>query len=351
MLTFLAFLGVFGLLVLVHEMGHFTVAKLAGVRVLEFGMGFPPKLLRFRKGETLYTLNAIPLGGFVKMAGEEDPSESRSLAGKPIPVRALVISAGALMNIVLALVLFAVVFMVPKDMYIGDVRVTQVGENSPASAAGVLPGDIFRKVNGQQIESLHDLSAQFRLRTGAAASVELERNGQPVKTSIVPRWKPPSGQGATGVVIEIANGHVVSSSKSFFPAFGAAARQLVETMVLMKNEVTSWFVGTSEPEFAGPIGIAQMTGEVAGLGFLPLLDLAALLSLNLGILNILPLPALDGGRLFFILVEVLRRGKRIPAKKEALVHLGGFVLLITTVLIISYFDILRIVRGDSLLGG
>jgi len=241
--------------------------------------------------------------------------------------------------------------MVPQNTVVGDVSITKVAEGSPASAAGLQPGDIVRKVNGQAILNYGDLTYQLRLRTGATATMALERDGARVVANVVPRWKPPTGQGATGIAVDMTGAHTEKLSKSFFPAVGSGARRTIEMLVMMKNEITGWFIGTSTPQLAGPIGIAQLTGEVAGLGIIPLVELAALLSLNLAILNILPLPALDGGRLFFILIEAVRRGKRVSPQKEALVHMAGFAILITAVIFISYFDILRIARGGSLLGG
>ena len=351
MLTILAFLLVFGLIIIIHELGHFITAKLAGVKVMEFGFGFPPRLFGIRRGETTYTVNALPLGGFVKMMGEEDPSHPRSLASKPIPVRALVISAGALMNAVLPIVLFTIVAMVPDETVVGNVVITEVAESSPAFVAGVLPGDIIREVNGRRVENVRDLRYQIRLRLGANATMLVERGGELLQVDVVPRWKTPEGQGATGIAVNLADPQFVSRSEPIWSAVPQAARRTGETLVLMKNEITSWFVGDSNPQFAGPIGIAQVTGEVARIGWLPLVEFAALLSLNLAILNTLPIPALDGGRLLFLAIEVVRRGKRIPPQKEALVHMAGFVILITLVVVISYFDILRISRGDSLLGG
>ena len=351
MFTIIAFLAVFGLLVVIHELGHFITAKLSGVKVLEFGIGFPPRLVHFRRGETTYTLNAIPLGGFVKMTGEEDPTHPRSLAGKPIPIRALVISAGALMNAILPVILFAIVFMVPKDAVVGDVTVTSVAEDSPAAVAGLQPGDVIKRVSGRRVENFGELQFRLRLRTGSDATIITERDGQLLSQDVVPRWRPPEGQGATGIAVELANPREVTRSKPLFSAVWSGTRRSVDTLVLVKNEITAWFIGGSSPQLAGPVGIAQLTGEVADLGILALLEFAALLSINLAILNILPLPALDGGRLLFLAIEVVRRGKRIPPQKEALVHLAGFLVLISAVVIISYFDILRITRGESLLGG
>lgn len=349
--TFTAFLAVFGLLIVIHELGHFITAKLAGVKVMEFGIGFPPKLFQIKKGETTYTLNLIPLGGFVKMLGEEDPSAPRSLASKRMPVRALVISAGALMNALLPILLFSIVFMVPKETVIGDLTIQSVAKESPAATADLRKGDVIREVNGRKVENLGDLGLQLSLRTGATATMEVVRQGQLFQKHIIPRWNPPEGQGATGISVQLANAETITRSKGVISAIGGGARRTGETAVLMKNEVTSWFVGDSSPQLTGPVGIIQLTGEVAGIGVVALLEFAALLSINLAIINILPLPALDGGRLLFLALEIVRGGKRVPAQKEALVHLAGFVFLIAAVVIISYFDILRISRGESVLGG
>lgn len=352
-ITILSFAGVLGVLIAIHEFGHFITAKRSGVKVLEFAIGFPPRLLRFQRGETLYTLNLIPLGGFVRMLGEEDPSHPRSLAAKSVPVRALVISAGAFMNLLLAVALFAIVAMIPQKVSSGDVRIVDVADNSPAAMAGLLPNDVIQRVNGRRVENVGDLRLQIQLRLGAKTTMELLRDGLVQDIDVVPRWKVPEGQGATGILVELVDPQVVSRSRPFWEAIPGAGKQTVDTLVLMKNGITKWFIGGTDPvdDIAGPIGIARVTGEVARAGIGPLLTLAAILSLNLAILNILPIPALDGGRLLFVGIEVLRRGKRIPPQKEALVHLAGFVVLIIITVVISYLDVLRITRGESVLGG
>lgn len=353
MITVLSFVIVFGTLILLHELGHFVTAKLAGVKVLEFGMGFPPKLLSFKRGETTYTLNLLPLGGFVKMMGEEDPTHPRSLAAKPLPIRAIVISAGAFMNGVLAFALFAIVAMIPITTDIGNVNVVNVADDSPAAIAGLLPGDTITHVNGRRIENFGDLQYQYQLRLGATATTKVLRDGEPLAFDLIPRWKKPAGQGPTGIRIEMTDVESISRSKPPWEAIPHAGKRIADTVVLMKNGIASWFIGDSDPlkEVTGPIGIAQVTGEFAKLGIVPLLTLAAVLSLNLALMNILPLPALDGGRLFFIGLEFLRRGKRIPPQKEALVHMAGFIALILLIFAVSYNDILRITRGESILGG
>ena len=359
MLAALSFIIVISVLVFVHELGHFLTAKLAGIRVQEFAMGFPPRILGIHRGETTYSINAIPLGGYVRMAGEEDPSVPGSLAGKKTWVRAIVLAAGAFNNLLLAVLLFAVVAMVPKQVQAGDVLVTDVFSSSPAAAAGIRAGDVVRRVNGQLIDNSGELQYQLQLHLGADTALAVERDGQTLETHVVPRWLPPEGQGATGIKVRLEHPQLIVKADSFFPALWHGAGRTVDTVVLVKNTLTRWVLGklsnnpangTDAPALSGPVGVAQLTGEVARLGMLPLIELAALLSLNLAVMNIMPLPALDGGRLLFVAVEVIR-GKPIPARKEALVHMAGFVLLMTTMLIISYFDIMRIAHGGSLIGG
>ncbi|MBI3744251.1 MAG: site-2 protease family protein [Chloroflexi bacterium] len=366
MTTVIAFLVVFIPIVLLHELGHFITAKLSGVKVIEFGIGLPPRIWSFKRGETTYALNAIPLGGYNKMLGEEDPSDPRSLAAKPAWKRAIVLSAGAGMNAVLALVLFASFFMIPQTQVVGNVVVDQVAADSPAARAGIQPGDIVRKVNGATIENSGDLRYQYQLRLGANASTVVERNGQPVKVSVTPRWKPPAGQGFTGIRVRLDAPSVVPPNAkaipgvpdgpvevrrhaSFFPAIKRGGVNMYESLVLMKNGIQSWFIGSSSPssDALGPIGIARVTGDAASRSVADVVFLAALISLNLAIFNILPFPALDGGRLFFLAIEVARRGKRIPPQKEALVHLAGFAILLVLIVAISFNDIGRLLQGKS----
>ncbi len=353
-MTIIAFLVIFGVLILIHEFGHYITAKLAGVKVLEFGMGYPPRIWGFKRGETTYSLNILPLGGFVKLLGEEDPTHPESLAGKSRWARTLVISAGAIMNLFLALFLFAIVFMAPQKTDIGTTVITGVSENSPAAIGGLQPGDVIKKVNGRTIRNPNDLRYQYQLRLGAKATTIVERNGALMAIDVSPRWKPPEGQGPTGMQINYRDGKVVNYREPFLTAVPHSFRQTAETLVLTRNGITKWFIGDAKPldDIAGPIGIARVTGEVARQGSIVQLTMfAAFLSLNLAIMNILPIPALDGGRLLFIAIEFVRRGKRIPPQKEAMVHMIGFATLIAIMVIISFFDISRIVRGENAIGG
>jgi len=350
-ITLLAFFGVLAIVVVAHELGHFATAKWSGVKVEEFGLGYPPRIFGIRRGETLYSLNAIPLGGFTKMAGEEDPQVERSLASKSIGTRLLVLSAGSIMNLILPFLLMTIALMVPHNVWTGQVTVAEVSENSPAAVAGIRAGDIIISITDAPVNNTGDLSRYIQLSLGKEITVLVEHsNGIEEVVTLVPRWRPPEGEGASGVAVFDNVVYKESQSEPFWQAIPMGVSQTIENMVLFKNSILSLFTSTaSTGGVTGPVGIAQITGEIAKSGISPLLEWTAFFSLNLAILNILPLPALDGGRIAFVLLEWVRRGKRISPKKEGLVHLIGFAMLLAFVLAITYQDIVRIVSSGSVL--
>ena len=349
-ITVIAFLGILAVLIIAHEFGHYITAKAAGVTVEEVGIGFPPRLLSFKCGGTIYSLNAIPLGGFVKMAGEEDPRVPGSLASKSIPARLLTLSAGSLMNLLLPLLLFSVAFMVPHNIVYGQVQVDEVAANSPAARAGIVAGDSILEINGKQVNSVGDVQRGIQLNLGQAVSLLIQHADDTVEeVRAVPRWQPPEEEGAIGVAVRTVSPTVVRQSYPFWQAIPMGVRECIDTFVLFKNGIISMIIGSVPTTLAGPVGIAQLTGEVAQAGFSPLLEFAAFLSINLAIINLLPLPALDGGRIAFVLLELVRRGRRVSARVEGMVHMVGFAMLITFLLLITYQDIIRIVSGESLL--
>jgi regulator of sigma E protease len=351
MIFVLAMIAMVVALVVIHELGHFAVAKFFGVRVNEFGVGFPPKLFGWRKGETEYTFNAVPLGGFVRLEGEEDPTDPRSLASKSPGVRAAILVAGSFMNAVLAVAIFAALFMVPRDVTVGDVVVRDVSPNSPAAEAGIGPGDRIVAVDGQPVESTNQVSAGITRNLGSDLSLTLESGGQAREISLIPRWRPPEGEGNVGVRLGLENERVESLSYYPWEAVGKGAAQVVEVVTLTWRSITHWLFRDAPAPFSGPVGIVSGSKEAVDIGGLDtLIPLAALLSISLAIFNILPIPALDGGRLLFVIIEMIRGGKKIPAEKERLVHMLGFALLITLVLMVSYNDIARLVRGESFIG-
>ena len=351
LITIVAFLVVLAVLIIAHELGHFATAKAFGVRVDEFGVGFPPRLLSIKRGETRYSLNAIPLGGFVKMAGEVDPEASpRSLASKSIGVRILVLGTGSLMNALLPLLLFSIAFMVPHNIVTGQVLVEEIALNSPAAMAGIQSGDTIISINEKTLNNTIELSREIQLNLGKEVTMVINHSDSTTEeVQLTPRWRPPEGQGAIGILVKTSNPTVVSQSEPFWRAIPLGVKECIETFVLFKNAIISLFIGTVSLQLAGPVGIAQMTGEVARAGISPLLEFAAFLSINLAIINIFPLPALDGGRIVFVLLEWVRRGKRISPKTEGLIHGIGFVLLMAAILAITYQDIIRIISGESLI--
>ncbi|MBM3925149.1 MAG: PDZ domain-containing protein [SAR202 cluster bacterium] len=348
MIFILQLLALIVILVVIHELGHFVTAKLFGIKVNEFGVGFPPKLWGVKKGETEYTINAVPLGGFVKLEGENDPSHPRSLAAKPPWQRAIVLASGSFMNAVLAIAIFAGLYMVPRDVQIGDVFVDQVTPNSPAAAAGLMAGDQVLFADGKDIESVSHLGAIISRNLGEDMDVTVQRGGQTLETTVSPRWDPPEGEGPTGVVLRLENATIVERSDPFWEAIPKGFKEVGTVLSVTWNALTSWVGGDAPVPFSGPVGIVRGTQEVVDEGgALVLIPLAALLSVSLAIFNILPIPALDGGRLLFVIIEFVRGGKRIPPEKEGLVHMIGFALLIAMVLVISYNDITKIIRGES----
>jgi len=350
LVTIVAFLAVIAVLIIAHELGHFFTAKAAGVRVEEFGLGYPPRLLGLKRGPTTYSLNAIPLGGFVKMAGEEDPKVPDSLASKSIGTRLLVLSAGSIMNALLPIILFSIAFMIPHDIVVGQVLVEEVAPGSPAEMAGIEAGDTIISTNGKEINNNVDLSRYIQLNLGQEIAILVEHSDlSQEEVRLVPRWQPPQDEGAIGVAVRTNEPTTVSQSEPFWRAIPLGVNECIETFILFKNAILSIFLGTVDLEIGGPVAIAQITGEVAQAGISPLLEFAAFLSINLAIINILPLPALDGGRIVFVLLEWVRRGKRISPKKEGLVHLIGFAMLMGLILAITYQDIVRIISGDSLI--
>lgn len=562
--TVLPFVGILLALVILHELGHYFTAKLAGVRVEEFGIGLPPRIRGKRFGETLYSINWLPIGGFVRLTGEEssgllierlnrantkidglepgdrithingkrvhspqqfadrlveginnrdvemivtrteaDGNESRwsyslkaaeeqdadapdtseplldpdayrnpggrepsqvtvfgitvgidprSLGSQSRLTRIGILAAGAAVNAILPIFLFAIAAMIPDNVAAGPAVVTSVIQGAPAQRAGIEPGDRIIAANGDQIINALDLTRAVQLNLGEtmrftveretvtdaisgatsterfdvdvharlapqplthtvqegesidqiaerlgvpalhvisawgaeteeiAADTRLDLPGGQVYTTqpddtmlsiaadqsvridalyaalgLNPRY-PPAGtpievpQGATGISVANGTTRIISQGYSFWEAIPRGFEQVGATFVLVRNRIRSWIAGGEPIDLSGPVGIARVTGEVVEqVGWVRLIELAALLSLNLAIINILPLPMLDGGRIFFILIEIARRGKRISPEKEGLVHMAGFAMLLLFIVVISYFDIARAIEGESLL--
>ncbi len=344
----LPFFGILLFLVLFHEFGHFLTAKLFKIKVLEFGVGFPPKIWGKQFGETEYTVNALPLGGFVRLLGEEDPSDPRSLAARPAWQRLIVLGAGAFMNLMLPVLLFSAYYMIPQDQPFARPVISQVVPNSPAEQAGLKVGDQIVAINGEIIHNPSELSYLIKLNIGNDVTVRVRRAGDGKDIPVYARVGPPAGEGPMGVTISASQ---TATYTERFPPWEALQKGWTSTwqsLTLARNEIRTWFAGRAAPQFSGPVGIAQATGEVVDQGgWVTLLSFAALLSINLAILNILPLPMLDGGRMFFVVIEIIRRGKRISPQREGMVHLIGFVAMLGLVVLLSFFDVQRIISGEQ----
>jgi regulator of sigma E protease len=344
-------LFVFGLVILVHEFGHFVMAKRFGIKVLEFGIGYPPRIatLAVRDGVE-YTLNAIPVGGFVRMLGEEDPTDPQSFARKSARVRIATLLAGSVMNLVLAALVFAGTFAIGEQVPVGSVFIESVAPGSPAQQAGMQPGDIIASIQDHEVRNFSELVQYTQSFLGQEVSVALLRQGESVTVQVVPRLRPPSGEGAMGIVIGMKEGFQVVTVRH--PVWKAIPLGVQEVRTVLAETAAGFArmirVGIAPGDIAGPVGILQIGGAVAQSGFVNLLRFIGLLSVNLFVINLLPFPMLDGGRIAFVLLEKIRGGKRVTPERESLVHLIGLLVLLGLMVVVSYFDIQRILGGGSL---
>ncbi len=346
-ITILIFIAILAVVILVHELGHFITAKLAKVRVEELGLGIPPRLFGIKRGETMYSVNLIPLGGFCRMAGEEDPNVSGSLAGRRRWIRFTVLSAGCIFMLLFPLLLLPIAYMIPMERSVeeGEVKVVTVAQGSPAELAGIEDGDIIVSIDGVEVKSLEEVHQAIEPKLGSEVTLLLLRDSTELEVTLIPREEYPEGEGPVGVELKVTESRAYPPWEAIPKGFG----EYWEMLVRMKNAVVSIVQGEEELDIAGPIGIAQLTRDVAKSGAYPLIWFTALLSVNLAIMNLLPIPALDGGRIAFLFLEMVRRGKRIAPRIEALINSIGFALIILLVLVVSYYDILRIIKGESFL--
>lgn len=355
--TVVVFLVMFTALVFVHELGHFITARLVGMRVLEFGFGFPPKAFSVMRGGVEYSVNWIPFGGFVRILGEDGMSRAPdgtlppdSFAARPIPARVLVLVAGVTMNVLLAVLVYTLIFATGEPTFNGKVQWQHVEPNSPAQAAGMRDGDVITKIDGRTFTEPSQMRDYIISRAGREIALTIERDGQIVETRAVPRPEPPADQGPLGLKDAVPVRELVS-----YPLPDAFGRALERTWIVL-GEIVRVFSrmitglvtqggGGGVEEVSGPVGIFNLTGQVAQQGLAYVLELAAVLSLNLAVLNIIPFPGLDGGRLLFVLIEAARGGRRIDPRTEAAIHALGFVFLLFLVAVVSFFDIRRLAGG------
>ena len=341
-----------GILILVHEFGHFLVAKKTGVGVLTFSLGFGPKLWRRKVGETEYVLSAFPLGGYVKMVGE-DPDEEvqeadvrRSFSHQGLLKRAAIVMAGPLFNLLLAVVIFVCIFMA-YGVPVLTTRVGGVEPNSPAARAGVLKGDQIFGVDGQEVKKWEELSSRIKKSQGRVLKLRIEREGQKTEVAVQPTMREGKNvfgekqeNWAIGIVSEVSlekSDPLLAVPKAFSQTWDYSYLTLVALYKMVKGEV-------SPKNLGGPLLIAQMAGQQAREGLGSFFFFIAVLSINLGVLNLLPIPVLDGGHLFFFVLEaILRRPVKLKLRERAQ-QVGVFVLIL--VMIYAFYnDIARFLEG------
>ena len=348
MITLILFIALLLILVLSHEFGHFFMARAFGIKVEEFGFGIPPRVLslwRDRRG-TLYSLNFLPFGGFVKIFGEEGDSSSQpqSFGSKPAWQRFLVLFSGVLANILLAYLVFSFLTFWGLPEGLSDeealrhqdsfILITNISQGSPAEIAGFEIGDKIKNIGGFQ--------KFIKESAGKEIILNITRSGQDIEIKIIPRENPPEGEGPLG--IELALARIKRTPWYLAPIDGAKLTwQILSGTILgfwdlLKNLI---FGLGSKVQISGPVGIFSLTESAQRLGFGSMLMFLALLSINLGILNVLPIPGLDGGRILFLFIETIR-GRQISPKISSVLHGAGLAILIILMLIVTYYDIARI---------
>ncbi len=345
LLTLLSFAFVFTLGALSHEFGHFISAKRSGIRVYEFALGFGPRLFSFRRGETIYAINLIPVLGYVKIAGTEDDEEDKACPedqkyyNKPVISKFLLSFLGPFMNLLLAFVILTLIFSfvgVPKDI---SNEIDKIAPNSPAEKIGLLPGDKILSIDGRPVVKMENSIDYIHKNPNKLMTLKIARSGKIMAFKVAPKFDPKLKVGLIGF-----NPKPIYIKVNFLSAIYYGFQQTLSMIVLMFIILGKLIVGgISLKDLAGPVGIAQISGKYAQSGLLVFMHFVAFLNVNIGVLNLLPLPALDGGRIVFILIEALT-GKPIDNKIENRIHQFGFYLLLALMALVTLNDILRILR-------
>ena len=359
-LTIIVFILILGLLVFVHELGHFISAKRAGVKVEEFGFGFPPRVFAFTKGETTYSLNAIPIGGFVKIFGEEgDDNRStskRAFYNKPIWQRAIILVMGVVMNMLIAGILLSIVhgIGIPSVVNPGQeanyrnvqIQIVEIAKNSPAEKAGIKVGDSILSLafgsEKTEIKEIDGVQKFIAFHSGQEITIEIKRGNEVLLKNLTPRINPPKDEGALGIAMSKTGLISYPWYQAILKGFAATGKLFI-TMITVFYQLIKTLIlkGTMIGEVAGPVGIVVLTGQMVKLGLVYILQFTAILSINLALINILPFPALDGGRLLFLLIEKIK-GKPIKFKTERFANSLGFAILIGLMLVVTLRDVIKL---------
>jgi regulator of sigma E protease len=350
LLTIIVFIVILGLLIFVHEAGHFIAAKIAKVKVDEFAFGFPPRIVSIKRGETRYSINAIPLGGYVRLYGEEEEiKKPHSFFGRPVGYRIFIVTAGVLMNFILAIILMTIGFTVGMTPLVSDpatlsgtkksqVMIVYVEPSSAAAKLGLAQGDIL---NG--FSSPTDLQQFTQSHLGETVNLSITQGGKTenLTTQLSSDKNAPLGVGIVSITTVKQN--VLTAFWTSIKETGKVIATLfVFLWTIIKSVFTTGHAGQAAEGVVGPVGLFNFTSQALKIGWIYVLQLVALLSINLGIINILPFPALDGGKVLFLALEGIFRKKVIRQEVENIIHLVGFALLIILILAITYRDIIHL---------
>jgi regulator of sigma E protease len=359
-ISIIVFVLVLSILILVHELGHFIIARRSGIWVEEFGIGYPPRIWGKKIGDTIYSINALPIGGFVRLHGEQTEEgvtkPKEAFINKSKKTRVAVLTAGVIMNFLLAIICFSVVYTfqgVPRQT--DKVNVLGIAPGSPAESAGIKEDEVITSVDGKTVSSIDEFTGIVEDNKGKEVTLGIITNsGQQEFIKIIPRVNPPVGEGPLGVAI--------SQTEIYFPplwqrpfigiyygfqeAFYWGRAVLGGLGVMLYN----LFKGVVPKDVTGPVGIYAITSEVSKFGILSIINFLGIFSVNLAIINILPFPALDGGRLLFIVVEKIT-GKKVVPKVEAAIHTIGMVVLLILMVAISYLDARRLIAAGGSISG
>lgn len=339
MLTILAAIFVFGILVTVHEFGHFIVAKLTGMRVEEFAIGFGPRIYHTKDGDTEYSLRIIPLGGYNKIAGmdpEDEPCDD-GFNSKSVLARMAVILAGAMMNFLLPIILFTGIFMIEGQDKIDNAPVLgSVVEYSAADRAGLKVGDRILKINDESISDWHNVVNTLRANGEKEVQLKIERNGTEQNFVMTPKYNEELKRALIGI-----SPRIIHESCGPIDAFTRSIDYTFYVMQYMVDSLKQIVVGKATADVAGPIGVAQAAGKMAEQGLKPLFGFVALMSINLGVINLLPLPALDGGHFILLLIEGLR-GKPLAPIWMSRIQYVGIVIILAITIFSTFRDVTRV---------
>lgn len=335
-MTIIVTLLLFSLIVFIHELGHFLLAKKNGVKIHEFAIGMGPKVYSIKK-DVEYSIRLLPLGGFVSMEGEDGESnDPNSFGNKGMLQRASVLFAGPFFNIILAIIL-----MIPVIIYIGTPipKFSEVLPNSPAQAAGIQVGDTIKSINGEEISSWEQLVSTVHKSNGKELDLVIDRDGKTKNVSLTPS-KNEEGNYQIGIVPVKEKDFLGAIPKAFEMTWS----MIVQMMIFLGQLITGTIPGGFENALAGPVGVIGIVSDAAKTGIIQLVYIGSVISLNLGVMNLLPIPALDGGRLLMIGIEAIRGGKKLDPNKEAMLHTAGFMLLMAFMLFVTFKDVTRLFK-------